>query len=90
MSTSSATTRCPNAAALILDVYLRTDTAARDVWLQRLMLPGMGGGESRVFVYRVIAQGIRQIPAPTTAPLAIADARRPATDRPREALPSTF
>ena len=74
----------------MLDVYLRTDTPARDVWLQRLMLPGMGGGESRVFVYRVIAQGMRQQPTPTTAPLANVDARRPATERPREALPSTF
>ncbi len=80
----------PERRALILDVYLRTDTAARDVWLQRLMLPGMGGGESRVFVYRVIAQGMRQQPTPTTAPLANVDARRPATERPREALPSTF
>ena len=81
----------PEKRALILDVYLRTDTPARDVWLQRLSLPGMGGGESRVFVYRIIAQGMRQQPAPTAAPLAIADARGPAkAERMREALPSTY
>ena len=44
-----------------------------------------------MFVYRVIAQGMRKQPAPTAAPLAIADARRPEkAERMREALPSTY
>ena len=80
----------PERRALILDVFLRSDTPARDVWLQRLMLPGMGGGDSRVFVYRVIAQGVRPEPMPKAAPLAIADTTPRVAFAPREAQPSTF
>ncbi|MEP7057571.1 MAG: glycosyltransferase [Caldimonas sp.] len=75
----------PERRALILDVHLRTDTAARDVWLQRLALPSMGGGESSVSVYRVTAQGIRLKSKP------VLPASRPAAQpRRREAEPSTF
>ncbi|MEP7057572.1 MAG: glycosyltransferase family 2 protein [Caldimonas sp.] len=80
----------PEKRALILDVHLRTDTAARDVWLQRLALPGIDNPDARLSVYRVIAQGLRPAPAPADAPApAIRPARRAEPQRSFDALPST-
>ena len=52
--------------------------------------PVQAGGDSRVFVYRVIAQGIRPEPVVKTAPLAIGHTPLPAQPGRREAMPSTF
>jgi hypothetical protein len=80
----------PERRALILDVYLRTDTAGA----RRLAAAPDAAGHGRRRVARLRLPRHRAGHAPAAdaddGTAGDVDARRPATERPREALPSTF
>jgi cellulose synthase (UDP-forming) len=80
----------PERRELLLEVYLRTDAPARRVELERYALPGPGGAETGVSVYRVCASTI-DTSAPQRATALEAELSEEVT-RPAgyEAQPSTF